>query len=383
MPAFPTQRLAVSLLFLMNGFLVGSWAPKIPEFAARLGLSESRLGLMIVAFGIGSLIAMPIVGAVISRQGSRRASRWLALGSAFAIILVTLASNIPLGVLTMLFLGGTIGGCDVAMNANAVSVERRMRRAIMSSCHGFWSLGGLIGAGAGGFLIDRFGVMNHALIVTVICLGLVAWAWPLVVDDAAVSDAPRQKLRLPTSPLPWLVGTMALFAMIPEGSVLDWGALYLRSELDGTVTQSGFVYGAFSATMALMRFAGDGIRDRFGAVKTLRGCALVAFVGMVLSGMAPNATLAIVGFAIAGIGISNLVPIAFSAAGNLPGFAPGIALSVVTFMGYSGILFAPTLLGFVAEHTGFAAIFIALPFLFIVVLGLSSLARHADAGDRA
>jgi MFS family permease len=179
--------------------------------------------------------------------------------------------------------------------------------------------------------------------------------------------------------LPWLVGTMALFAMIPEGSVLDWGALYLRSELNGTVTQSGFVYGAFSATMALMRFAGDGIRDRFGAVKTLRGCALVAFVGMVLSGMAPNATLAIIGFAIAGIGISNLVPIAFSAAGNLPGFAPGIALSVVTFMGYSGILFAPTLLGFVAEYTGFAAIFIALPFLFIVVLGLSSLARHADA----
>jgi MFS family permease len=109
---------------------------------------------------------------------------------------------------------------------------------------------------------------------------------------------------------------------------------------------SGFGFAAFSATMAIMRFAGDHVRDRFGGVRTLRVCTLTALVGLVLAGLAPNAPLAILGFALAGVGISNMVPIAFSAAGNMPGLAPGIGLSVATFMGYSGMLFAPSLIGF-------------------------------------
>jgi fucose permease len=132
----------------------------------------------------------------------------------------------------------------------------------------------------------------------------------------------------------------------------------------------------------LMRFAGDPIRERLGAVRTLRLCAVIALVGLVVAGQASSVSMAFIGFALAGIGISNMVPIAFSAAGNLPGMAHGIALSVVTFMGYSGILVAPSLIGFIAEYTGFAAIFTALPALFLVVLVLSPLARHADMADR-
>ncbi len=375
---FPASRLAVSLMFLMNGFITGSWAPKIPEFAQRLGLSEGQLGLMIVAFGVGSLVAMPLVGAMIAHEGSRRIVRLLAAATAFSLLLVTLAPNIPVAAVTVLFLGATIGGMDVAMNANAVAVEKSMGRAIMSSCHGFWSLGGLIGASSGGWLIAQLGLMNHAIAVTVVACGLVALLWGIVFNDEAPPHEDKPPLKLPLVALPWLVGVVALFSMIPEGAVLDWGALYLRQELGGTVTQSGFVFGAFSATMAIMRFAGDAVRDRLGAVTTMRICAVIAFAGMIVAGLAPSPWLAIVGFAIAGIGVSNLVPIAFSAAGNLPGLAPGIGLSVATFMGYSGALFAPTTLGFVAEYTGFAAIFIALPFLLLVVLALSALARYAN-----
>ena len=174
------------------------------------------------------------------------------------------------------------------------------------------------------------------------------------------------------------LGLMALFCMVPEGAILDWGALFMRNELGASLALSGFAFGTFSLTMAVMRFAGDLVRDRFGAVRTLRFCTVTAIIGMVLAGFAPNAYVAMVGFAICGIGISNMVPIAFSAAGNLPGFAPGIALSVTTVMGYSGSLFAPSTIGFIAEHTGFAAIFAALPVLFIVVLALSRHAVHAD-----
>jgi MFS family permease len=178
--------------------------------------------------------------------------------------------------------------------------------------------------------------------------------------------------------LPWLLGMMALFCMVPEGAVLDWGALYLRQELGASITLSGFGFAAFSLTMAVMRFGGDLIRDRLGAVKTLRVSTLFAIAGMLMASLSPNASIAILGFALCGIGISNMVPIAFSAAGNIPGLQPGIGISVVTTMGYSGMLVAPSAIGFAAEHIGFAAVFMMLPVLLLIVLALSSLARFAD-----
>lgn len=375
---FPSQRAAISALFFANGFIVGSWAPKIPDFAGRLGLSESQLGLMILVFGLGSLVMMPVGGAMVARLGSAFVTRITAIACIPTLLLLTLAPTVPAAVVVIFFFGGLLGAMDVAMNANAVNVEKSMRRAIMSSCHGFWSLGGLFGAALGGVLIAAVGTMNHVIIVTLVLATIVFIALRFVSGDAQPETAEKQPLRMPKSVLPYLIGIMALFSMTPEGAILDWGALYLRQELDATLALSGMAFGAFSAAMAVMRFAGDPIRDRLGAVLTLRICTMFAIVGMLVAGQAPNATVAIIGFAIAGIGISNMVPIAFSAAGNLPGFAQGIALSVVTFMGYSGILVAPSVIGFIAEYTGFATVFTALPILFIVVLALSSLARHGD-----
>jgi MFS family permease len=379
------DRIGVALLFLMNGFMIGAWAPKIPEFAARLGLSESTLGLMILTFGLGSLLMMPIAGSQIARLGSSRVSKISAVLLTPTLLLLTYVGSIWTAAVAVCLFGGLIGAMDVAMNANAVAVEKRMRRAIMSSCHAFWSLGGLIGASTGGYLIEHIGPGLHAVIVTIAAIAMVIAAWPLVLEDAphpTERDAAR-KAGLPTSPLPWLIGIMALFCMVPEGAVLDWGALYLRNELSASVTLSGFAFAAFSLAMAIMRFAGDVIRDRFGAVTTLRACAVVAILGLLLAGFAQNAPMAIFGFALAGIGISNLVPIAFSAAGNLPGIASGIGLSVVTTMGYSGILVAPSAVGFIAEHTGLARVFIGLSTLILVVLVLSPLARHADGAHEA
>jgi MFS family permease len=171
---------------------------------------------------------------------------------------------------------------------------------------------------------------------------------------------------------------MALFSMVPEGALLDWGALYLRQDMGASVTSSGLGFAAFSLTMSIMRFGGDLVRDRLGGVTTLRICTLFAIAGTLTTGLAPNAAVAIIGFALCGIGISNMVPIAFSAAGNIPGLKPGIGISVVTTLGYSGMLVAPSAIGFVAEHIGFSVVFMALPVLLLVVLVLSKLARYAD-----
>ncbi len=379
-PAVTRERVGVALLFLMNGFLIGAWAPKIPEFASRLGLDEAKLGIMILIFGLGSLVMMPIAGSQIARFGSSLVTRTVAVLLTPCLLYLTYVYNIWTAGIAIFLFGGLVGAMDVAMNANAVSVERHMRRAIMSSCHAFWSLGGLIGASTGGFLIDHFGVGPHAILATLAAAIMLAAAWPLVFHDAPHpdEDASSRPRGLPKSPLPWLIGILALFCMIPEGAILDWGALYMRNELGASTTLSGFAFAAFSLTMAVMRFAGDLIRDRFGAVKTLRGCAAIAVIGLMTIGLAGNSTIAIVGFALCGIGISNIVPIAFSAAGNLPGMAAGVGLSIVTTMGYSGILVAPSAIGFIARHTGLGIIFVGLSVLIVVAMAFSSLARHAD-----
>ncbi|HXV30622.1 MAG TPA: MFS transporter [Sinorhizobium sp.] len=374
------NRLAVSLLFLLNGFVTGSWAPKIPEFKERLAIGEGVLGLLILVFGVGSLVLMPIAGAFIARAGSRAVARVTAIILSPLLLALTLVPDVWAAAIGMFLLGGFAGAMDVAMNANAVEVERSMRRAIMSSCHAYWSLGGLIGAGIGGFLMARIGVLPHAVAVTGLCLAILAIAWPMILADRPHPAAEKEKLKLPMTPLPWLIGIMALFSMVPEGAVLDWGALYLKNELGASTELSGFGFAAFSATMATMRFAGDHVRDLLGAKRTLRICTVTALVGLVAAGLAPNAVLAISGFALAGIGISNMVPIAFSAAGNMPGLRPGIGLAVATTMGYSGMLFAPSLIGFIAEHSGFAIVFTSIPVLFVVVLLLSHNAVHADHG---
>jgi MFS family permease len=386
-PLLSPQRLAVSLMFLANGFVVGSWAPKIPEFAARLDLDESALGLMIMCFGIGSLCAMPAVGAMISKNGSRRVMLLVASATIPCLLLVTLAPSIWTAAVALFLMGALIGGMDVAMNANAVEVEKRQARAIMSSCHGFWSLGGVAGAALGGILIEFYDVHLHAIVASLLTAVAVAIAWPRALADPPLKAAREDGQASPGMSRPslltagatvWLTGIICLIMMTPEGAILDWGALYLRQELGADPALSGLAFGAFSAAMALMRFLGDLVRDRFGAVRTFRVSAVLAMIGLTTAGLAQSAELAIAGFAIAGLGFANTVPIAFSAAGNLPGLPQGLAISVVTFMGYSGILFAPSVIGFIAEHTGFSVIYLALPVFVIMPLVFSGLMRHAD-----
>lgn len=380
LPLITKERIAVALLFLMNGYIFGGWAPKIPEFAERLGLDSAGMGLMILVFGIGSLAMMPVAGALSAHYGSGRVVRIFALAVIPVLVIIALVPNIVTAIIAMLYFGGTFAAMDVVMNANAVATEKMMRRAIMSSCHAFWSLGGLIGAASGGILIDWFGPLTHALVTVIVAAVLLALAWPSIIADTSHSvEGQRQKLVLPRNPLPWLVGIMALFSMIPEGAILDWGAYHMRQDLGASASLAGFGFAAFSFSMAVMRFAGDLVRDRLGAVKTLRACTTIAIIGMVIVGFSGNPYVTLVGFAICGIGISNMVPIAFSIAGNMPGVNPSVSLSIATTLGYSGMLVAPSLIGFVAKQTGnFGVVFLALPVLLLVVLAFSSLARYAD-----
>lgn len=376
-------RWAVAAMFGTNGFVWGAWAPQIPLLLTRYHISATTLGLLILGLGIGAVGAMVFSGRLISIYGSRR----VVLGFACAVVpvlpLIVFAPNLWFLAPAMALLGALAGSMDVAMNANAVEVERQLGRAIMSSSHGFWSVGGFVGGFIGSFVIKHWGPVVQALAVSVIAVGLIALAARHIVADAPHPHATAQTpapvhVLFPRDLGLWLLGFMALFCMVPEGAILDWAAIYLNHELDADLFHAGLAFAGFAGTMALMRFAGDRIRNRFGAVATLRVSGLISTFAMLGAAVAPNYPLAIACFAICGVGVANTVPILFSAAGNHPGIASGSAMSTVTTVGYAGILVAPSTIGFVADHIGFRWTYAALALLMLAVSALAGRAAAAD-----
>ena len=374
-------RWAIAAMFGVNGMVMGAWAPQIPLLLPRHQITESTLGLLILGLGIGAVGSMLYSGRLIAAYGSRRVLMVFGALLAPVLPLVVFAPNLPLLALAMAAMGAIVGCMDVSMNANAVIVERRLGRAIMSSSHGFWSLGGFFGGALGGLVLAKIGAEWQSLLAASVVAVIFAAASRFVVADdvAPATDQPREKTTLfPRQAILWLFGAMALFSMVPEGAVLDWAALYVAEEFGAGLAVSGLAFGLFSAAMAIMRFAGDGIRNRFGAVTTLRASGLIGATGMLLAALAPTDVVALIGFAISGIGIANTVPIMFSAAGNQPGIASGAGIATVSMLGYCGILVAPSSIGFVAEAVGFRVTYGTLAVLLVVVAAFAGRVAVAD-----
>ncbi|MFN4193405.1 MAG: MFS transporter, partial [Tabrizicola sp.] len=278
-------RWAVAAMFLANGFVMGAWAPQIPLLMPRHGVTESVLGLLILVLGLGAVTAMLFAGRLIGRFGGRRVLSWFSLALIPVLPMVVLSPNLWLLALFMALFGAMAGCMDVAMNAQAVEIERRLNRAIMSSSHGFWSLGGFVGGSAGAWVIAHRGSEAQSLLTAAVVAGIVLAAMPFLLPSApapagvAAEAAPRTQL-FPKDFHVWLLGFLALFAMVPEGAVLDWAAIYLQKELGAGVFVSGLGFAFFAGAMAVMRFLGDTVRNRLGAVRTLRISGFLGAAGM-------------------------------------------------------------------------------------------------------
>jgi MFS family permease len=372
-------RWAVATIFAANGFLMGAWAPQIPPLMPRHNIAESTLGLVILCLGIGAVGAMLFSGRLIARFGGKRVLRVFALLMIPTLPAIVHAPNLISLFLAAALFGAIAGSTDVAMNAQAVTVERALGRAIMSASHGFWSLGGFIGGGLGAYVLAHWGEVFQAWAASGVVLGILALALPHLLDDAPVHiEETHHNHFLPRDAKLWLLGVLALFSMVPEGAVMDWAAVYLQKELGADAFRAGLGFAAFAGAMAIMRFSGDAIRNRFGAVKTLRVSGLIGAAGLLGGALAPTDWVAMASFAFAGFGVANMVPVMFSAAGNHPGLPAGQAISTVTMVGYAGILIAPASIGYIAEHIGFRATYATLALLLIVVAALAGLARAAD-----
>jgi MFS family permease len=381
-------RWAVAAMFLANGFVMGAWAPQIPLLMPRHNVTESVLGLLILVLGMGAVSAMLFAGKLIARFGGRLVLSVFSLALIPVLPMVVFSPNLWILAGFMAVFGAMVGCMDVAMNAQAVEIERRLHRAIMSSSHGFWSLGGFFGGSAGSYVIARFGSEEQSLATAAVVAVIVLGAMPFLLPASPAShphatEAPKGLRLFPKDFHVWLLGFLALFSMVPEGAVLDWAAIYLQKELGSDVFVSGLGFAFFAGAMAVMRFAGDAVRNRFGAVRTLRISGFLGGAGLMGGAVAPVDWLAIASFAVAGLGVANMVPILFSAAGNHPRLPSASAISIVTMVGYCGILVAPSTIGFLAEHAGFRPTYAGLSILLVIVALLAARAADADGTVRA
>jgi fucose permease len=342
-------RRSVATIFFINGVVLASWVPHIPAVKQRLGIGDGALGLVLLAMAVGAVAALSMAGRLVRRFGSRVMTSVAALALCLALPLPLLSPSVARVALSLLVLGACNGMLDVSMNAQAVAVERRYRRPIMSSFHGLFSVGGLFGAACAG-VVTWLGAspLQHVAGATLVALALVAAALPGLLLDAIERGAAGPAFARPTGRLRTL-GLLAFAALLAEGAMADWSAVYLRDVLASSAALAAAGFAACSMMMAVGRFGGDRVVGAFGAAPVLRASGSLAAAGLALALLLGTPIAAIIGCGMVGLGIANAIPILFSRAGNLPGVDPGPALAAVATTGYLGFLAGPPLIGVVAE----------------------------------
>jgi MFS family permease len=345
-------RWSVSTIFLLNGAGIGVWAAHVPLVQARAGIDTGVLGFLLLTIAGGAISAMPLSGWLAGRWGTRAVV--VGSGLLFALtgaLLMNVDGLVPLFLAAYAF-GASNGVLDVAMNANASEVEAARGIPTMSSFHGFFSLGGLIGAALGGLLIRAgLGDGRGALMVSVVVFAVVIACGGRLL---AVPPAPHAShFALPRGPALFL-GLLALLCFAVEGALVDWSALLLTERTHVDAATAAFGYSAFSVTMAACRFAGDRLVLRFGPLRVMTVGGLGMFAGLMLAVTSTHFMLSALGFALIGLAAANVVPLIFAAAARMPGMSAGGGLATVATLGYTGLLMAPPLLGAIAAHTNIA-----------------------------
>lgn len=372
-------RGAVMALFVVNGATYNSLVPRFPAIRDGLGLSNAELGAAIAAFPAAALLLGVLAGPLIARFGSGRVAASVSLVGALLLPLVAVAPGWWALAAALFVLGVTDAWTDAAMNAQGLVVQERYGRSIINGLHATWSIAavgaGLLGAGAAGLGVP---IGWHLTAVAVVLVVTSAVAWVFTVPDAGpaeVSDGVGVRSVLRSRPA--VVGLLAIAGlMVCSGAVEDssasWGAVYLRDDLGAGAFVAGLPFVAFQVFMTAGRLGGDRVVDRFGAVRVARLGALVAAVALAVALLVAHPVAAVVGWAVAGLGVATLFPLAFAAAGTVPGVRPGDGIAVVGFLARLGFLVTPPVIGAIADASTVGTGLLLVP---VAALGAALLAR--------
>lgn len=367
----PSPRMAVSTVFAVLGFVSAGWIARIPAVTDKLDLDTARLGMLLLFIAIGSLTAFQFIGRFIERFGSARTTFVFSVIYSASILIMAFAPSPWLLAAGLFIYGFVFGAGDVAMNAQGVTVERMLRKPIMGSLHGYFSLGALAGAGVSALMASlHVGLELNLVLISLLALALAVWARGGYIADEPVPDqTPKEgggRFSLPPRAL-WPLGIIAFSAAVGEGAMADWGALYMHNQLGSTEGMAAIGFAVFSTTMLLGRFTSDRLVIRFGASRVIAVGAIVAGLGLI-GGLIPGTTTsAVLGFAVMGIGLAPGFPIIYSAAGSMPGIPSGRGVAAVATIGYTGFLAGPPILGLLAQVSSIRVVFVIVALLILSI----------------
>jgi fucose permease len=389
----------VAALFLVNAMAFANVVPRLPAIKATLALSNTSLGTAVAAMPVGALLSGPVAGALILRFGSARLA--VACSVAMGVVLPLFGVAPAWGVLAAAFflLGALDSVMDVSMNAHALRVQREYGRSIINSLHGLWSIGAVLGGGAGALAASQGLGLEVHLVLAGAATALIALAaarrllsgpdepeavppdrHPESAADAGESDA------RPTSGAGRrlaLLGLLLVLSAAVEDAPSSWGAVLLRQELGASVAVAGLVYIGFQSSMTVGRLTGDWVVDRFGPVAVVRaGGALAALA--VGAGLAIGEPIAvIIGFSLAGFGTASLFPVVFHAAGEVPGVSTGHGVAAVAWMARVGFLVTPPIIGVIGDAVSLRAGLVLVPVAGALIALLAGVLGQDAAPARA
>ncbi|MFK4071735.1 MFS transporter [Streptomyces sp. NPDC029674] len=437
-PGLRRLRIALTVFFALDGFVFAGWVVRIPAIKEQTGASAGELGLALLAVSAGAVITMTLTGRLCRRFGSFPMTVACGVALPLSVALPPLTGSVLVLGLVLLFFGAAYGGISVAMNSAAVDLVRALRRPVMPSFHAAFSLGGMLGAGLGGLVAGHLSPTPHLLGITVIGLAITAATAPALLrhgaaaglggaagapgsaaadataetpggttsdaiadvygstasgataeaPDSTDSDAtarvaaPRRDASRPdrrTRGLVLVFGLIALCTAYGEGAIADWGPLHLEEDLHAHPGIAAAAYSCFAAAMTIGRLSGTALLERLGRTRTVVGGGATACAGMLLGALAPSAGLSLAGFAVTGLGLANIFPVAIERAGALAG--PG-GVAAASTLGYGGMLVGPPLIGFMADRYSLPTALTSVALLAAVasVIGLAT--RHTETTER-
>ena len=357
---------ATRLLFLIVGFGMAAWAPLVPLVKARANLDDGTLGLLLLCLGIGSLATMPVAGALAGRFGARPVLAAAVLVTGAALMVLSRAAGLPVLAVALTGLGLGIGLLDCLMNLQAVAVERRAGRPMMSGFHGLYSLGCILGA-AGFSALLSLGLAPAAATLGVVAAIAAAFVVALPGIRPTVADGPGgPAFALPRGPVLG-IGLLCFVVFLTEGSALDWSGVFLIQERGLDPARAGLGYAAFSLTMTVGRLTGDALVRRTGRRRIVVLGALLAAGGLGLTIAVPLWPVTLLGYALVGAGCANIVPVLFTAAGRQDAVPAALAIPAVTTLGYAGVLAGPAAIGLLAHATSLTLAFLVVAALLLAV----------------
>jgi predicted MFS family arabinose efflux permease len=355
------EQIATRLAFFVAGFGMAVWAPLVPFAKARAGLDDAMLGLLLLCLGAGSILAMPLSGALAARFGCRRVLLVSTILMCVTPPILALAADLPLLMVALFVFGAGVGSVDCVVNIQAIIVERASGRSMMSGFHGLFSVGGIVGAASVTLLLMAGGTpLMATLVAAVIILVTVIWARSGLLSYGGQGDGPA--FAIPHGVV-LFIGILCFIVFLTEGAMLDWSAVFLTSLRDLDAAHAGMGYAVFAATMTAGRLTGDRFVRRFGHIRIVVAGGLLAASGLVLASLISGSIAALAGFALVGAGCSNIVPVLFTAVGRQQTMPEHVAVPAISTLGYAGILTGPALIGFVAHAS-------SLQFAFLLIASL-------------